>query len=230
MQEASRQLFEMVNAEYAEEERVAALTEEEVQEDVQEEVQEGVPPSPQQRILPTEPVNPPPMASSQLPRSLPVRLHSSFVCHCHLVDWMSPLKNGGNTSYKYTDGTEYEQCNPPPGKEMICGDKVNLGQITVEQAAAQCSYYNWDNPNTKLPRDFIDFMLKWDSDETYDSRLDIRHPDHYLNHYQSLQELIDHLQKPSLFSFTPIQGTTDVFQAQLEINEVEELKRESQQT
>ena len=139
----------------------------------------------------------------------------------------SSFKNGGDTVYKYTDGTEYEQCNPPPGKEMMCADKVSLGHITIEQSVANCRYCRWDDPNTKLPRDFIDFMLKWDKEYSYDSRFDINHPDHYLNHYSSLQELIDHLNYPHLFPFSPIQGTTDVFQAQQEINEVESLKQAS---
>lgn len=229
MQEASRQLFELAEAEYAEEERVAALAEEEVEDDVQ----EGVPPSPQQRILPTEPVNPPPAAASQSPRGLPVRLHDSFVCQCHEIDWLTPLKNGGEFVYNYTDGTPSIQCIPIVGHGMPCGDRVNLGHITSEQAIANCRYYRWDDPNTKMPRDLIDFMRKWDKEDPYDSRLDINHPDHYLNHYQSLQELIDHHQDPSLYSFPPIQGTTDVFQAQADINEIEALKQaslESQQT
>ena len=228
MQEASLQLFEWADAEYAEEERVAALAEEEVEEDVQ----EGIPPSPQQRVLPTEPVNPPPAAGSQSPRGLPVRLHDSFVCQCHEIDWLTPLKNGGETVYNYTDGTPSIQCIPIEGRGLICGDKVNLGYITSEQAIANCRYYIWDDPNTKMPRDLIDFMRKWDKDP-YDSRFDINHPDHYLNHYQSLQELIDHLQDPSLHNFTPIQGTADVFQAQSDISEIEALKQaslESQQT
>ena len=218
MQEASRQLFELADAEYAEEEHIAALS--------QEEVEEGVPPSPQQRVLPTEPVNPPP-ADSQTPRGLPVRLDDSFVCQCHEIDWLTPLKNGGETVYNYTDGTPHIQCTPIEGREIPCGDKVNLGHITPDQAAANCRYYSWDDPNTKMPQDLIDFFRKWNREDPYDSRFDINHPDHYLNHYQSLQELIDHLQDPSLYDFPPIQGTTDVFQAQMDINEIEALKQAS---
>jgi hypothetical protein len=224
MQEASRQLFEWVNEEYAEEERIAALS--------QERVEEGVPPSPQRRILPTEPLDPPPDEASQSSRCLPTKLNDSFICQCHEIDWMTPLKNGGDTVYNYTDGTPNIQCTETVGHGLPCGDKVNLGEITSDEAITHCRYYLWDDPNTKMPPDFIVFMTKWKykRENTYDSRLDINHPDHYLNHYQSLQELIDHLQDPSLFSFSPIQGTTDIFQAQLEINEVEALKRESQQT
>jgi hypothetical protein len=223
MQEASRQLFERAEAEYAEEERDAANAEE---------VEEGVPPDPQQRTFPTEPVDPPP-AASQSPRGLPVKLHDSFVCYCHEIDWLTPLKNGGDTVYNYTDGTPSMQCYPTEGHEMPCGDRVNLGHITSEQAIANCRYYKWDDPNTKMPQDLIDFFHKWNRENPYDSRFDINHPDHYLNHYQSLRELIDHLQDPSLYSFPPIQGTTDVYQAQADINEIEALKQaslESQQT
>ena len=224
MQEASRQLFELADVEYAEEQRIASLS--------QEGVEEGVPPSPQQRVLPTEPVYPPP-ATSQSPSGLPVRLHDSFVCHCHEIDWLTPLKNGGETVYNYTDGTPSIQCTPIEGHGLPCGDKVNLGNITVDQAASNCRYYSWDDPNTKMPQDLIDFFQKWNREDPYDSRFDINHPDHYLNHYSSLQELIDHLQDPSMYDFTPIQGTTDVFQAQADINEIEALKQasiESQQT
>ena len=224
MQEASRQLFEMVDTEYEEEQRIASLN--------QEGVEEGVPPSPQQRILPTEPVDPPP-ADSQSPSGPPVRLHDSFVCYCHEIDWLTPLKNGGETVYNYTDGTPCIQCTPIEGHGMPCGDRVNLGLLNVDQVFANCRYYSWDDPNTKMPRDLIDFFRKWDREDPYDSRFDINHPDHYLNHYQSLQELINHLQDPSLYDFPPIQGTTDVFQAQMDINEIEALKQaslESQQT
>ena len=214
MQAASRQLFEMVNAEYEEEQRIASLN--------QEGAEEGVPPSPQQRILPTEPVDPPPAASQSS-----CGLHDSFVCQCHEIDWLTPLKNGGETVYNYTDGTPSIQCTPVVGHGMPCGDKVNLGHITYDQARTHCRYYCWDDPNTKMPRDLIDFMRKWNREDPYDSRFDINHPDHYLNHYQSLQELIDHLQDPSLHDFPPIQGTTEVFQAQMDINEIEALKRES---
>lgn len=211
MQGASRQLFEMVDAEYAEEQRIASLN--------QEGAEEGVPPSPQQRILPTEPVDPPPSRTEDDPQP--------FVCQCHEIDWLTPLKNGGETVYNYTDGTPSIQCTPVEGRGMPCGDKVNLGHITYDQARTHCRYYCWDDPNTKMPQDLIDFMRKWNREDPYDSRFDINHPDHYLNHYQSLQELINHLQDPSLYDFPPIQGTTDVFQAQMDINVIEALKQES---
>ena len=211
MQEASRQLFEMVDAEYTEEQRIASLN--------QEELEEGVPPSPQQRILPTEPVDPPSSRTEEDPQP--------FVCHCHEIDWLTPLKNGGETAYNYTDGTPNIQCIPVEGHGMPCGDRVNLGHISVDEVATNCRYFSWDDPNTKMPQDFIDFMIKWNREDQYDSRFDINHPDHYLNHYQSLQELMNHLQDPSLYDFPPIQGTNDVFQAQMDINVIEALKQES---
>lgn len=207
MQVASRQLFESAEEERVEEERV----------------EEGVPPSPQSRVLPTEPVNPPPT--------------SVYTCSCGQIDWMTPLKNGGirriGQSYNYTDGTPHHQGVPSPGKDLPCGDKINMGIITYEQARINCRYCDWDDPNTKMPTDLIVYLQKWAEKSNYDSRFDINHPDHYLNHYQSLQELIDHLQDPSLYPFDPIQGTTDVFQAQNDIADIEALKQaslESQQT
>ena len=170
--------------------------------------EEGIPPSPQSRVL-------------------PVRLSDSFQCYCHEIDWLTPLKNGGRTAYNYTDGTPCPQCTPTEGHGMPCGDRVNLGNISVEQAMTCCRYWSWDDPDTKMPRDLIDFLKEWDKEECYDSRFDIQHPDHYLNHYSSLKELMEHLQDPSLHAFSPIQGTTDPFQAQMEINQIEELKRAS---
>lgn len=178
------------------------------EERVEEEFEEGVPPSSQTS-------------------SIPVRLNDSFTCCCHEIDWLTPLKNGGETAYNYTDGTPNIQCIPVEGHGMPCGDRVNLGHISVDEVATNCRYFSWDDPNTKMPQDFIDFMIKWNREDQYDSRFDINHPDHYLNHYQSLQELMNHLQDPSLYDFPPIQGTNDVFQAQMDINVIEALKQES---
>lgn len=190
MQEASRQLFEMVEAE---------LSEEEI-------VEEGVPPEPQTS-------------------SIPVRLNDSFRCYCHEIDWLTPLKNGGTTTYNYTDGTPYIQCIPTLGHGISCGDKVNLRQIRVDQAVAQCRYYSWDDPNTRMPKDLIYFFRKWDQHHQYDSRFDINHPDHYLNNYSSLEDLINHLKEPNLFPFSPILGTNSHDDAQRDIEEIEILKQ-----
>lgn len=209
MQSASRQLFELADAEYSEEERIAARAEEDVP--------EGIPPSPQSRVIPTEPVNPPPA---------PV-----YNCECGCIDWYTPLKNGGKTIYNYTDGTEYTQCTDI-GKGLPCGDKLNLEMITIEEARENCPYYDWNDPNTKMPTDLIVYLTKWNPISSYDSRFDIHHPDHYLNHYQSLQDLITHLEKTNWCETNwldpdPLQGTTNEAQAKQEIAEIEALKQTS---
>lgn len=167
-------------------------------------VSEGIPPK--------EPSNPPPQ---------PV-----YTCECGCIDWYTPLKNGGKTIYNYTDGTEHHQCIDI-GKGVPCGDKTNLKMITLEEARENCPYYDWNDTNTKMPKDLIIYLTKWYPIASYDSRFDIHHRDHYLNHYDTLQELTTHLQETNLYDFDPLQGTNDEAQAKQEIAEVEELKQAS---
>lgn len=151
----------------------------------------------------------------------------SFVCECHKIDWMTPLKNGGMTIYNYTDGTEHHQ-GVDIGKGLPCCDKMNNGDITCEWVFDHCQYSNWSDPNTKTPKDLITYIGKWGGEKSpYDSRFDIHHPDHYLNHYYSLQDLIIHLEKTNWFEFEPIQGTTDETQAKRDIAEIDGLKQDS---
>jgi len=150
----------------------------------------------------------------------------TFVCKCHEIDWMTPLKNGGITVYNYTDGTEHLQ-GIDVGKGLPCGDKVNMRHITHEDSLHLCQYSDWSDRRTKMPKDLITYIQEWGGHSPYDSRFDIHHPDHYLNHYYSLQDLIIHLDKPNWFEFEPIQGTTDETQAKRDIVEIEGLKQDS---
>jgi hypothetical protein len=172
-------------------------------------VNEGIPPS---RVITTKPKNPPPQ---------PV-----YTCECVCIDWFTPLKNGGKTIYNYTDGTQQHQCIDI-GKGVPCGDKVNLKIITNEEARENCPYDDWDDPDTKMPKDLVTYLREWGKNDSYDSRFDINHPDHYLNHYCNLRELITHLQKKNGYEFEPIYGTTDEIKAKIEIAELEELKQAS---
>lgn len=118
----------------------------------------------------------------------------SLKCECHHINWADPLNNGGDCQYSYSDGSYHEQCVSHPKYGMPCGDKCNLGLVSVEEVSQVCKYQIRSKQfalSKDIQEDLIWFLGRIGHTGVYDERFDETHPNHYKKHYKGVKEMIE---------------------------------------